>query len=133
VVNGVSPGDPDGKAMFFQPGGIVNFADYNNEVAWGRIEDSRTTLDQAERAQAWADLVAIQLEDAPYVWVGNIPVIVATRTRVHGDRILLFGSDYPHFDFDDPRKTLTRLPDKLRRRIFGESALETFPKLRPPE
>ncbi len=80
--NGVSPGDPDGKAMFFQPGGIVNFADYNNEVAWGRIEDSRTTLDQAERAQAWADLVAIQLEEAPYVWVGNIPVIGATRTRV---------------------------------------------------
>lgn len=80
--NGVAPGDPDGKAMFFQPGGIVNFADYNNEVAWGRIEDSRTTLDQAERARAWADLVEIQLEEAPYVWVGNIPVIGAARERV---------------------------------------------------
>ncbi|MCY4144738.1 MAG: amidohydrolase family protein [Gammaproteobacteria bacterium] len=50
---------------------------------------------------------------------------------MHGDQTLLFGSDYPHFDFDDPRKTLTRLPDKLRRRIFGESAIETFPKLQP--
>lgn len=63
--NGVSPGDSDGKAMFFQPGGIVNFVDYNNEIAWGRIEDSRATLNQAERAQAWAGLVAIQLEEAP--------------------------------------------------------------------
>lgn len=80
--NGVTPGDPDGKAMFFQPGGIVNFADYNNEIAWGRIEDSRTTLDQAARAEAWADLVEIQLEEAPYVWVGNIPVIGAARARV---------------------------------------------------
>ena len=80
--NGVAPGDPDGKAMFFQPGGIVNFADYNNEVAWSRIEDSRTTLDQAARAQAWADLVEIQLEEAPYVWVGNIPVIGAAREPV---------------------------------------------------
>ena len=52
---------------------------------------------------------------------------------MHGDKTLLFGSDYPHFDFDDPRQTLTRLPDKLRRRIFAESALETFHKLQPPD
>lgn len=52
---------------------------------------------------------------------------------MHGDQILLYGSDFPHFDFDDPRKTLTRLPDKLRQRIFGESALETFHKLQRPE
>ena len=51
--HGVSPGDPDGKAMFFQPGGIVNFANYNNEIARGRIENSRATLNQAERAKAW--------------------------------------------------------------------------------
>ncbi len=80
--NGVTPGDPDGKAMFFQPGGIVNFADYTSEEAWSRIEASRTTLDQAVRAQAWADLVNIQLQEAPYVWVGNIPVIGAARERV---------------------------------------------------
>ena len=80
--NGVTPGDPDGKAMFFQPGGIVNFADYTSEEAWSRIEESRTTLDQAVRAQAWADLVNIQLQEAPYVWVGNIPVIGAARERV---------------------------------------------------
>ena len=49
--------------------------------------------------------------------------------QLHGDTVLLFGSDYPHFDFDDPRQTLKRLPDRLRRRIFGESALETFAKL----
>ncbi len=53
-----------------------------NEIAWGRIEDSRATLNQAEHAQAWADLVAIQLEEAPYVCVGNMPVISAARKRV---------------------------------------------------
>ena len=80
--NGVSPGDPDGKAMFFEPGGIVNFADYSSDEAWSFIESSRTTLDQAARAQAWADLVSIQLDEAPYVWMGNIPVIGAARERV---------------------------------------------------
>ena len=40
------------------------------------------TPDQAERAQVWADPVAIQLEEAPYVCVGNIPVIGAARKRV---------------------------------------------------
>lgn len=50
---------------------------------------------------------------------------------MQGEQTLLFGSDFPHFDFDDPRQTLTRLPDRLRRRVFGESALETFHKLQP--
>lgn len=45
---------------------------------------------------------------------------------MHGDQTLLFGSDYPHFDFDDPRQTLTKIPDVLRQRIFVGNALDTF-------
>lgn len=49
---------------------------------------------------------------------------------MYGDKTLVFGSDYPHFDFDDPLITLTRLPAELRQRVFAGNALDTFPKLR---
>lgn len=43
-----------------------------------------------------------------------------------GDRTLMFASDYPHWDWDDPARTFTTLPAELRRRIFVENARETF-------
>ena len=46
-----------------------------------------------------------------------------------GKNTLMFASDYPHWDWDDPRNTLTQVQGDLRQRIFVENALETFPKL----
>jgi predicted TIM-barrel fold metal-dependent hydrolase len=45
---------------------------------------------------------------------------------MHGERTLLFSSDYPHWDWEDPQQTLTFLPDALRRRIMGQNARETY-------
>lgn len=42
------------------------------------------------------------------------------------ERTLLFSTDYPHWDNDDPFKVLTELPADLRRRVYSENALETF-------
>ncbi len=47
-----------------------------------------------------------------------------------GKNTLMFASDYPHWDWDDPRGTLTQLDPALRRRIFVENALDAFPKMR---
>jgi len=38
------------------------------------------------------------------------------------DEILMFSSDYPHWDFDDPTRVLSGFPDETRRRIFAENA-----------
>lgn len=35
---------------------------------------------------------------------------------------IMFSSDYPHWDFDDPGALPTGLPDRERRRILGENA-----------
>jgi predicted TIM-barrel fold metal-dependent hydrolase len=39
---------------------------------------------------------------------------------------VVFASDYPHWDWDEPSATFTRLDERLRRRIFYETAVETY-------
>jgi len=45
------------------------------------------------------------------------------------DEMLLYSSDYPHWDFDDPFAALRHLPEDLKRKIYRDNALETFPRL----
>jgi predicted TIM-barrel fold metal-dependent hydrolase len=43
------------------------------------------------------------------------------------DRMLMFASDYPHFDFDSPEESIPRdLPESVRRRIFFENANDLY-------
>jgi predicted TIM-barrel fold metal-dependent hydrolase len=42
------------------------------------------------------------------------------------ERTLLFSSDYPHWDFDDPRHVLTSLPAEMRARVKSQNAIETY-------
>ncbi|GAA3412524.1 amidohydrolase family protein [Paenibacillus hodogayensis] len=42
------------------------------------------------------------------------------------ENMLLFSSDYPHWDFDDPTKILQRLPEEKQRKIFSENARKLF-------
>ncbi|MSP13010.1 MAG: amidohydrolase [Chloroflexi bacterium] len=44
---------------------------------------------------------------------------------VHAEKTVMYSSDYPHWDFD-PLGPLTHLPEKLKRRIFFETASELF-------
>jgi predicted TIM-barrel fold metal-dependent hydrolase len=39
---------------------------------------------------------------------------------------LMFSSDYPHWDFDDPFWAFRFVPDELKRRIFSETARELY-------
>jgi uncharacterized protein len=46
---------------------------------------------------------------------------------VHAERTVLFSSDYPHWDFDDPGYVLrSRIPAHLRGRVGWENAADTF-------
>lgn len=52
---------------------------------------------------------------------------------MHADECLMFASDYPHWDWDEPSTTFAMLDPRLRRRIFSETAVETYrPKLSLP-
>jgi predicted TIM-barrel fold metal-dependent hydrolase len=45
---------------------------------------------------------------------------------LHADETLVFSSDWPHFDWDDPATTFPKLPERLHRRVFAENARELF-------
>ncbi|TDC51391.1 amidohydrolase [Jiangella ureilytica] len=42
------------------------------------------------------------------------------------DRTLMFSSDYPHWDFDEPLHVLTALPPATRERVKARNAIETY-------
>lgn len=44
----------------------------------------------------------------------------------YAEETLLFSSDYPHWDFDDPRRALAQIPDRMKQRILFENAKELF-------
>ena len=45
---------------------------------------------------------------------------------MHADRTLMFSSDVPHWDFDDPGFIFKTWKDELRERVLYRTALETF-------
>jgi predicted TIM-barrel fold metal-dependent hydrolase len=51
---------------------------------------------------------------------------------IHGEEILMYASDFPHWDFDEPRKLPRSLGENTLRRIFHDNACE-FLNLPPIE
>ena len=46
------------------------------------------------------------------------------------DRMLLFSSDYPHYDTDEPAVILGKIPEPMKARVYYQNALEAFgPKI----
>lgn len=45
---------------------------------------------------------------------------------IHADRTLLFSSDYPHWDFDNPMRAFHLLPEELTRRFRRDNPLALY-------
>jgi hypothetical protein len=45
---------------------------------------------------------------------------------LHADETLVYSSDYPHWDNDNPAAMLAEIDGDTRRRIFGENAREIY-------
>jgi predicted TIM-barrel fold metal-dependent hydrolase len=51
---------------------------------------------------------------------------------MHAEDVLMFSSDYPHWDNEFPEYTLNGLSAELKDRICFQNALEVFPGLTLP-
>ncbi|HEV3001448.1 MAG TPA: amidohydrolase family protein [Solirubrobacteraceae bacterium] len=52
--------------------------------------------------------------------------LAAVCEIVQADRTLLFSSDYPHWDFDNPLRAIAKLPEQTRRRVQADNAVELY-------
>ncbi|MGF1635117.1 MAG: amidohydrolase family protein [Phycisphaerae bacterium] len=53
--------------------------------------------------------------------------LLALLEMVHAQKTVMFATDFPHWDFDNPDRVFPRTMDAaLKRRIFFENAAETF-------
>jgi uncharacterized protein len=53
-------------------------------------------------------------------------------TMMSAERTVMFSSDYPHWDNDDPRRILRRVEPAVRARILGGTAAELYGLADPP-
>ena len=64
--------------------------------------------------------------------IGRDPGVLVCNDALelmHAGETLMFSSDYPHWDTDDPRVIMrTRVPEHLRKAIAQDVALECFGK-----
>jgi predicted TIM-barrel fold metal-dependent hydrolase len=52
--------------------------------------------------------------------------LVQMFEMLHAEKTVIFASDYPHWDFDNPLTVLSYLPPKMRRRIFVDNVVDFF-------
>lgn len=45
---------------------------------------------------------------------------------MHADEVLMYSSDYPHWDFDSPKHAFPKMPQELAGRIFYKNAQELY-------
>lgn len=50
----------------------------------------------------------------------------AILEMIHAEKTLLFSTDYPHWDFDDPTKALRGVPEHVMDRLLAKNALEIY-------
>lgn len=76
----------------------------------------------------------VRLTTQPVEEPENPAHLAAIFEMVHAEKTVLFSSDFPHWDFDDPDYVLPRtISEETKRRVFYENALELFGRELPTQ
>ncbi|WP_135468127.1 amidohydrolase family protein [Crenalkalicoccus roseus] len=73
--------------------------------------------------------LSIQPADAPE----EPDDLAALLDMIGSEEVLLFATDWPHWRFDGTEALPRGLPERLLPRLLRGNALDTYPRLRPPE
>ncbi|MDP9234654.1 MAG: amidohydrolase [Actinomycetota bacterium] len=68
----------------------------------------------------------VRFTTQPFVEPKRAEHLHALCDIVHADKTLMFSSDYPHWDFDDPVTALNWLPKETRQRVRADNAVATY-------
>ncbi len=55
--------------------------------------------------------------------------LLKTLEWIRGEETLVYATDYPHWDWDDPNDAYRAFPAEIRERIFYQNALKAYPRL----
>jgi predicted TIM-barrel fold metal-dependent hydrolase len=85
--------------------------------------------------RAPADIVRdhVRLTIAPFDAPSDPEVIERVIDHLGSDDILLYASDYPHWQFDGEDAIPPGVPEALRRKLMVDNPLATYPRLREDE
>ena len=68
----------------------------------------------------------VRISSQPLETPDNPKQLLQIFDMMDAEHILMFASDYPHWDFDSPTHAFPKLPEALHRRIFSENAREWY-------
>src|SRR5206468_6617292 len=71
----------------------------------------------------------VRITSQPLERPDNDQHLLQVLEMMDAEHLLMFSSDYPHWDFDSPKHAFPKLPETMRRRIFSENAREFYSKL----
>ena len=69
---------------------------------------------------------AFRLTAQPLDGPDDPAAVVRVLERLGSDRMLLFSTDYPHHQFDDPAQAAPPLPPDALARFLGGNAVDTY-------
>jgi predicted TIM-barrel fold metal-dependent hydrolase len=85
-----------------------------DEVPWVKQRPSEYILEH------------VRFTTQPFPEPSNVRQVRAVLEIVQAERTLLFSSDYPHWDFDNPQRCLHAMPEDMRARVRAQNAIELY-------
>lgn len=99
------------------------------ELMWKLDRDWQGLRDEipwVKRPPSEYVLESVWCTSQPFVEPHKKQHVTQVLDMVRADRTILFSSDYPHWDFDDPQRALSTMSPDLRRQIMLDGPLEVY-------
>lgn len=99
------------------------------ELLWRMDTNWKALRDEApwvKRAPSEYVFEHVRFTTQPFVEPPNKEQLHNFLEMIRARDVLLFSSDYPHYDFDNPLQILSSLPREWRDRVAGANALDFF-------
>jgi predicted TIM-barrel fold metal-dependent hydrolase len=86
----------------------------------------RVTAPWLKRAPSEYIIEQVRLSTQPMEEPGNHEHLLQILEMMHADQILMFSSDFPHWDNDCPVNAFRRVPEPLKSRILYQNAAALY-------